>query len=180
MEISELINWLAKKIGHLYPFALGCATFGNLKLFRFLDHFHGKDDWAEVVGGLASVPSGDLVARAMKYVGDLDRRVSWVVDQTLSKGDTSLDIGANLGLITLRMASLVGPTGHVHAFEPQSRIRAYLSRSIEHNRLRQVSLHPYALGKKAGSHILNVPTDNAGAASISKEFKGCLRHRETV
>nr|WP_284438334.1 FkbM family methyltransferase [Thalassococcus arenae] len=103
----------------------------------------------------------------MKYVGDLDRKVSWVVDRCLRPGDTALDIGANLGLVTLRMADRVGSGGRVHAFEPQDRLRRYLLQSLTRNGLEHVVLHAVALAAEPGELVLHVPPDNAGAASLA-------------
>ncbi len=47
----------------------------------------------------------------------------------LRRGDVALDIGANIGAHTLPMASLVGPAGRVHAFEPT----AYAFRKLNAN-----------------------------------------------
>ena len=38
--------------------------------------------------------------------------------QIIKKGDTVVDLGANIGYYTLILAQLVGKSGHVHAFEP--------------------------------------------------------------
>lgn len=156
----------ATKVGRLYPFKSGCGTFANAPIFRKLDVWHGEDDWATVFGGSAYVPSQDYVARAMKYVGDLDRKVSWVVDRCLNAGDTAVDVGANLGLVTLRMAAHVGPSGMVHAFEPQAWLRSYFRRTLTQNGLSQIILHDLALGATPGEMVLRVPPDNAGAASL--------------
>src|SRR5262245_53155507 len=36
----------------------------------------------------------------------------------LKPGDTAVDVGAHIGFFAVQMASLVGPQGRVHAFEP--------------------------------------------------------------
>jgi len=63
----------------------------------------------------------------------------------LRPGDTFVDIGANIGLMTLLAAHAVGPTGVVYAFEPNpdccERIRLHVTR----NGLTQVHVHPVGL-----------------------------------
>lgn len=119
-----------------------------------------------VSGGRAVVPSGDYVARAMRFVGDLDPKVSWVLDRVLEPGDTALDIGANLGLISLRMAGRVGPAGCVHAFEPQPRLVGYLRQTFQMNPGLPVHLHPVALGTETAELDMSVPPHNAGGGSL--------------
>jgi FkbM family methyltransferase len=57
----------------------------------------------------------------------------------LRPGMTVIDIGANLGIYSVPMARLVGPTGQVYAYEPGSETRALLERSREINAA--VNLH---------------------------------------
>src|SRR5262252_3865467 len=52
----------------------------------------------------------------------------------LRPGMTAIDVGANLGVYSLPMARLVGPTGHVFSYEPASQTRALLERSKQANR----------------------------------------------
>ncbi|WP_299705130.1 FkbM family methyltransferase [uncultured Tateyamaria sp.] len=102
----------------------------------------------------------------MRFVGDLDPKVSWVVDQVLRPGDTALDIGSNLGLVSLRMAARVGPTGAVHAFDPQPRMQAYLRKTMDLNPNLPITLHPIGLGPSSDTLQLTIPAHNAGAASL--------------
>ncbi|TMD30056.1 MAG: FkbM family methyltransferase [Chloroflexi bacterium] len=59
-----------------------------------------------------------------------------------------MDLGANIGLTALAAFSAVGPSGHVHAFEPHPRIFDFLVGNIELNRAETV-VTPYnlALGR---------------------------------
>ena len=49
-----------------------------------------------------------------------DRFALSLFQQHITPGATVLDIGANIGIITSRLAQMVGPQGCVHAFEPES------------------------------------------------------------
>lgn len=159
-------------LGHFYPLRSGCGPFANSAFFRWLDPLGGDDAIARVKGGRALVPAGDYVARAMRFVGDLDPKVSWVIDRSVLPGDTVLDIGGNLGLVTLRMASLVGPQGNVHTFEPQPRMLKYLQKTLALNPSAPITIHGLALGDRRQTLSLSIPSGNAGSASFSVGTRG--------
>src|SRR5438874_223792 len=48
-------------------------------------------------------------------------------------GQTVFDVGAHLGLFSVVMARLVGPTGRVVSFEPTPSIRRILERTVRLN-----------------------------------------------
>jgi FkbM family methyltransferase len=60
-------------------------------------------------------------------------------------GQVVLDIGANIGYYTLIFARLVGPTGHVIAFEPDPASFALLQRNIDENKYGNVTACPLAV-----------------------------------
>ncbi len=72
------------------------------------------------------------------------------VRRFLRPGMTALDIGANIGIYSLVMGRLVGPTGAIHAFEPASSPRGLLLAAREANGLRHLHVHPVALSSAAG------------------------------
>jgi hypothetical protein len=87
------------------------------------------------------------------------------VRRTVTAGQTVIDIGANIGFYTITLGSLVGPNGHVYAFEPLSRNSSLLARSIAENDYQdRVSLEEAAVGEHAGEMQLISPvtTDNWG------------------
>jgi len=77
------------------------------------------------------------------------------VEAFIRRGDVVIDIGANWGYFTYRFATLVGPQGHVHAFEPDpvsvGRLDA-IRRVLGH-----VSVYPVGLSDCAREAWLNVP-----------------------
>lgn len=85
----------------------------------------------------------------------------------LRPGDTFIDAGANIGLMTVYGAKLVGPRGTVHAFEPLESIFEQLSVNVAINRLGNVHLHKLALGSRSDTRpIYEHPEINRGSSSM--------------
>lgn len=59
------------------------------------------------------------------------------VRQVVKPGQTVLDIGANIGFYTIILASLVGASGKVYAFEPMEKNAHLLAQSIAENSFEQ-------------------------------------------
>ena len=87
----------------------------------------------------------------------------------LRPGDTFVDVGANVGYFTLLAAACVGPTGHVHSFEPNPRVFKELQRNVMLNRFSQVALNNCALSNRAETIQLWVnPEIDSGLASMRR------------
>jgi FkbM family methyltransferase len=87
-------------------------------------------------------------------------------------GDTVLDVGANIGIVSIALAKLVGLSGKVHSFEPNPVLCERISESVRRNRLLNVQLHRFALGSKEDKLQLHVPRSNAGMGSLAWEKPG--------
>jgi FkbM family methyltransferase len=158
---------LVAGITRLYPFLSGCGTFANKPIIRALAGSSNEVAWARVARNTGVyAPLDDYVGRAVFYVGDLDRKITWICRRLVRAGDTVLDIGANIGLVTMKLAALVGPMGRVHAFEPNPSMCDLLQASIQRNGFTNVSLYPFALGAHESQLELFVPRGHAGKASL--------------
>ncbi|MFA7331300.1 MAG: FkbM family methyltransferase [Candidatus Delongbacteria bacterium] len=80
-----------------------------------------------------------------------------ITGQLVRRGDTVLDVGANIGRITHALARAVGPAGRVHAFEPTPMARRVLEALVKLRRLRQVTVVPAAVGREDGRLELLIP-----------------------
>jgi FkbM family methyltransferase len=82
------------------------------------------------------------------------------LEQLLKPGMTFCDVGANVGVITLLAARLVGPRGKVYAFEPIPQNTGYLKKSIASNGYRNIHLREAAAADFNGAvdlHLSNKP-----------------------
>jgi FkbM family methyltransferase len=68
----------------------------------------------------------------------------YFLDRIIQPGDTCLDIGANLGYMSVLLARLSGKKGHVLAIEPVKPVRSVLEKNTR--QYPQITILPYALG----------------------------------
>lgn len=64
----------------------------------------------------------------------------------IRKGDTVLDIGANIGYYALKLSEIVGKNGSVHCFEPDKKNFNYLEKATAH--LKNIFISNKAVGPK--------------------------------
>jgi FkbM family methyltransferase len=80
------------------------------------------------------------------------------MQRLVKPGMTVVDVGANLGYFTLLLGELVGPTGQVHAFEPNPAMVSRLRHSVAVNGFAdRTRIHAVALAAEAGQAGLIVP-----------------------
>ncbi len=116
------------------------------------------------------------IGRGLLVQGRFDESICTVLRRYLRPGDTFVDAGANIGYYSLNALSLVGATGHVHAFEIDPRALRCLRKTIRKNHLQLLSLHETALGETESAARLVMRADcghtfvrsgAAGAGSVA-------------
>lgn len=83
--------------------------------------------------------------------------------KTLGKDDVVWDIGANIGYYTLKFADIVGPRGHVIAFEPSPTNEVKLREAVAGRP--NISIVAAALGAARQKLTLQQGADDLGATS---------------
>lgn len=137
----------------------------------------------EIAGGVRIVVP-DSLNLLTPYV--LFEQQDWFEDEIgfvrrlLQPGQQTIDVGANYGVYALTMASIVGPTGAVWAFEPASSTAALLAQSVTANSFSQIVVECSAISSACGSARLAL-NDNAEFNSlISDEMSSVTAETVTV
>lgn len=78
--------------------------------------------------------------RRIFWTGYYNRRMVVLFDRMLQRGMTVIDVGANIGEISMTAAKRVGKTGQVIAFEPVDAIADQLQESAARNHLDQITV----------------------------------------
>ncbi len=77
-----------------------------------------------------------------------------------------VDIGANVGLYSVLLGMAVGEDSKIVSFEPNSEVRKRLRKNLELNKLKNVTVFPFAVGEKNEESELHIPPRNKGEASL--------------
>ena len=109
------------------------------------------------------------------------------IEAAMRAGMTVIDMGANLGYFTMLMAKGVGPTGNVHAFEPNPAMATLLAESAARNGFAdRVVIHGDPLwnvdglkvalkvptGEPKNAHLVEASEHEAGLVLATRRFDG--------
>ncbi len=111
----------------------------------------------------------DGVEESIYYTGTYEKGTLYVIKKILNKGDLFIDVGANIGLMSIYASSLVSDTGRVVAFEPNPATMGILKSNIELNSISNIETSDYAIGNtEQASKIYERKDLNRGCASLIK------------
>ena len=120
-----------------------------------------------VFGAVVSGNTRDFIQRYLYLFGIWEPNLTQWLGGCLRRGDTFVDVGANIGYFSLLAAKLVGPGGRVVAIEASPGIFAALARHVEHNGADNVRLMQCAVADTRGRlRLYRAPEWNLGATSL--------------
>ncbi|MFD2864308.1 FkbM family methyltransferase [Mucilaginibacter antarcticus] len=114
--------------------------------------------------------------------GTYEDEIGKLIQISLKPGYIALDIGANIGLQSLRMSLAVGAHGKVLAFEPLQYLQEKFSKNTQLNRVDNVTLFPFALADAAAEEDFKINTNswNQGTFTLSDKVSGDETQRVVI
>jgi FkbM family methyltransferase len=111
---------------------------------------------------------------AILSTGTYEDEINKLIKISLKPGDVALDIGANIGLQSIRMSKSVGENGQVYAFEPLAHLREKFSNNAKLNKASNIKLFPFALSniESEADFTINKTNWNQGTFSIGNNHSG--------
>jgi FkbM family methyltransferase len=165
--MARIARSVCRSVTGTVPMYSGFGRIARSRVLRLMDGCpRGLVNTTLRDGSRIRVELADYMGRPVYYFGDFDPKIIWVCRRVLMPGDVAIDIGANIGIVALQMARCVGPTGRVHAFEPQPELAMRLREDAQSNGFSQLMVHATALSDRDGSARFNVADDNCGGAGV--------------
>jgi FkbM family methyltransferase len=116
------------------------------------------------------------IGRSLESYGEFSEAEIVVLAQLLRSGAVIVEAGANIGAHTVPLARLAGPTGFVHAFEPQRLTFQILCANLALGGLANVAARCEALGRSVGTimapHLTPEIEQNFGGVELGDRVEG--------
>jgi FkbM family methyltransferase len=114
--------------------------------------------------------------------GTYESEINKLIRISLKNGGSALDIGANIGLQSIRMSQCAGETGKVFAFEPLIYLQEKFRRNMILNGAFNVKLFPFALAdeEKDAEFTIDKKSWNHGTFSLNDKNGGAERQQVVI
>ncbi len=117
------------------------------------------------------------IGRSLALYGEYSPGEADFFKQILKPGNTVIEVGANIGSLTVPLAQMVGETGKVIAFEPQRLVFQVLAANVAINSLVNVYTYNKGVSDKAGKITIDDPYEyiseiNTGAVELKAKNTG--------
>jgi FkbM family methyltransferase len=99
-------------------------------------------------GRLAFFEDDEFIGKSLAKYGEYSDLETELWCQLELDGKTVIDVGANIGALTVALSDIVGADGHVFAFEPQPQNAGLLRRNVA---CLEVTIEEVALGAAPGT-----------------------------
>jgi FkbM family methyltransferase len=110
-------------------------------------------------GALIQTTQVDHLQLLLYYFGTFEPECLAAMHRIIKPGDTVLDVGANIGLLTLEASLSVGSSGRVIAIEAMPEHATAVVHSARSNGMMNVEVISVAAGDRIGEAILTLPRD---------------------
>jgi FkbM family methyltransferase len=140
---------------------------------RFVNYLNFKEDEEFIIdnywGGIKAIVNPSYPIEASFILNEWADNGHGVFQCLLEPGNVGIDVGANVGLVTLAMAKTVGETGHVIAIEPGTILYERLQRNLSLNPAlkKRVTSHQIGVSDKSGILFWQEDKNNRGNAGLN-------------
>jgi len=111
--------------------------------------------------------SYDAIDNDLYTMGTYEAGTLNIINNCLNEGDIFVDVGANIGLMSLLASSLVGESGAVYSFEPVTTTFNLLNKNITLNQIDNIQTMNFGLGSAPGTALIfEVDHENRGMSSF--------------
>lgn len=110
---------------------------------------------------------------------ELNRFEIETAEKFIQKGDTVIDVGANVGFFTLIFARAAGREGKIFAFEPEPHNLSLLKKNIEANNYKNITIVDKAVGEKSEKVKLFLSDFNVGDHRIYDPYEKTARWKNS-
>ncbi len=149
--LKSIARQLARTLLRRYPREYGKHSLLTRIYFPYLAPPRGSAERVRIFNGLLMDLDPSEYLQAFIYnFGGYEFPSLRLIQRVVRKNDVVLDIGAQVGFMSLVFANLVGPEGHVYSFEPEPTNLARLQKNIAINQLKCVHPHQVAISDREG------------------------------
>ncbi len=113
-----------------------------------------------------SRPNERTILDFLRTGSSFEPDVANLLVRVLGAGDIAVDIGANIGFLTVLASLLVGPSGHVVAFEPGPENLERLRANLAHNDCKNVTVIEKAVTNQVGEVEFFINSDDSGGNAL--------------
>jgi FkbM family methyltransferase len=138
----------------------------------------GQQFVAPFEGGLIHIDTGSSIEYHLLFRGCHEPPIVDLIRRFVKPGDVCLDVGANVGSLTLVMAQAAGATGRVVAVEPHPDVCARLRANVALNGLAQVTVVQAAVSDADGTTDFfgfDEESFRQGISSLLPDSEACRR-----
>jgi FkbM family methyltransferase len=124
----------------------------------------------------------NYIEYAILSTGTYEAEIGKLIRTSLKPGNVALDIGANIGLQTIRMSQCCGDSGKVLAFEPLTYLQEKHAKNTSLNKCENVTLFPFALSDTATDTEISINEKNwnQGTFSLKQTNAGSTKQKLIV
>jgi FkbM family methyltransferase len=124
---------------------------------------------------LFKINTASFLEWSLFFYGGYEFFISKLFERFVYAGATVVDVGANIGIHSLKLGKLVGSSGSVYAFEPHPMIFQKLDENITLNRMFCIKPIPLGLASKSGEfflHGFDENSSNQGTSFLTESDEG--------